>query len=381
MKRIPYGRQHVTAEDIAAVDAVLRSDWLTQGPAVPEFEAAVKAHCGAEHAIAANSATSALHLACRALGLGTGDTLWTSPNTFVASANAALYCGAKVDFVDIEAHTYNMSMDALAGKLVRAEREGVLPRIVMPVHFGGQSCDMRALGTLAQKYGFSVLEDASHAIGGRYLGRPVGDCAFSQAAVFSFHPVKIVTTGEGGMVVTNDATVAEHARTLCSHGTTRDELRMEGASPGAWYYEQLDLGYNYRLTDMQAALGTSQIARLSQYIGRRSELADRYDRLLSDLPAARPERIPDAQSAWHLYVVRVRNRRRVFDLLRAAGIHVNVHYIPVHLQPYYRRRGFAPGDFPAAEAYYSEALTLPLFPGLTEEQQDFVVDRLHEALS
>lgn len=380
MKRIPYGRQHVTAEDISAVEAVLRSDWLTQGPAVEIFENAVKAQCGAAHAVAANSATSALHAACRALGLGPGDTLWTSPNTFVASANAALYCGAKVDFVDIEPGTYNMSMAALADKLTQTEKRGTLPKVVMPVHFGGQSCDMRALAGLAHQYGFSVLEDASHAIGGRYLGIPVGSCAYSRAAVFSFHPVKIVTTGEGGMVVTNDAAVAERTRMLCSHGTTRDVARMGAASPGAWYYEQLELGYNYRLTDIQAALGTSQMARLAQYVELRQARADRYDALLRQAPIRCPARVADANSAWHLYVIRVKERRRVFDALRASGINANVHYFPVHLQPYYRQFGFTMGDFPEAESYYEEALTLPLYPGLTDDQQDFVVERLREVL-
>ena len=380
MKRIPYGRQHVTAEDIAAVEAVLRSDWLTQGPVVEAFESAVMSHCGARFAVAANSATSALHLACRALGLGPGDALWTSPITFIASANAALYCGAGVDFVDIDASTCNMSIDALSAKLKATARKGSLPKVVMPVHFGGQSCDMRAIGTLAKEYGFAVIEDASHAIGGRYRGNPVGNCEYSSIAVFSFHPVKIVTTGEGGMVVTNDAGIAERTRVLASHGVTRDRARMSEPNPDGWYYEQVELGYNYRLTDIQAALGASQMTRIQEVIAQRLARADRYDVLLRDLPAVALSRSKDAKSAWHLYVVQVEERRRVYDAMRAARINVNVHYIPVHLQPFYRRLGFGPGQFPNAEAYYDRALTLPLFPGLTFEQQDYVVATLREAL-
>ena len=387
MGLIPYGRQDVTAEDIAAVEAVLRSDWLTQGPAVEQFEDAVKAYCGARFAVAMTSATSALHVACMALDLGPGDTLWTSPNTFVASANAALYCGAQVDFVDIDERTYNMSVPALAAKLADARRSGKLPKAVMPVHFAGQSCDMRAIGRLAQEYGFTVIEDASHAIGGRYLGKPVGTCEYSSVAVFSFHPVKIVTTAEGGMAVTNDPETAERMRLLRSHGVTRDAKRMHAAPPGPWYYEQVALGYNYRMTDIHAALGSSQMSRVDAYVRARHAVARRYATALADLPLVLPWQDPDCHSAYHLYPVQVdgsrtaRARHEVFAHLRQRQIGVNVHYIPVHTQPYYRERGFAGRSFPAAERYYANALSLPLYPGLDAAGQDRVVAALREALA
>jgi len=387
MGNIPYGRQDVTAEDIAAVEAVLRSDWLTQGPAVEQFEDAVKGYCGARYAVAMNSATSALHVACMALDLGPGDTLWTSPNTFVASANAALYCGAQVDFVDIDERTYNMSATALAAKLADARRSGKLPKAVMPVHFAGQSCDMRAIGRLAQEYGFKVIEDASHAIGGRYLGKPVGTCEYSSIAVFSFHPVKIVTTAEGGMAVTNDPETAERMRLLRSHGVTRDPKRMRAAAPGAWYYEQVALGYNYRMTDIHAALGSSQMKRIDAYVLARQTIAARYDEALSDLPVVLPWQHPDCHSACHLYPVQIdasktsRPRHEVFARLRERQIGVNVHYIPVHTQPYYRALGFEGRSFPASERYYAGALSLPLFPALDAARQDIVVRALREALA
>ncbi|HEX4984487.1 MAG TPA: UDP-4-amino-4,6-dideoxy-N-acetyl-beta-L-altrosamine transaminase [Burkholderiales bacterium] len=382
---IPYGRQDISESDIAAVVEVLRSDWLTQGPVVESFEETVRRHCWAGHAVAVNSATSALHLACRAIGLGPGDTLWTSPNTFVASANAALYCGADVDFVDIDSRTYNLSVPALAEKLERASRSGTLPKVVMPVHFAGQSCDLEGIAQLAHRYGFSVLEDASHAIGGEYKGAPIGDCRFSSMAVFSFHPVKIVTTGEGGMAVTNDSRLADRMRELRSHGITRDPGRMESRAHGPWYYEQTDLGYNYRLTDMQAALGKSQMGRIGEFVDARHRIARRYGELLADLPLILPWQDPDGRSAYHLYPVCIdpartkASRLEVFGKLRASGIGVNVHYIPVHTQPYYRRLGFRPGDFPAAEGYYGRAMSLPMFPGLTEQAQLDVVACLHEA--
>lgn len=383
---IPYGRQDIRQEDIDAVVAVLRSDWLTQGPAVPAFERALAAHCGASHAVAANSATSALHVACLALGLGPGDWLWTSPNTFVASANCGRYCGASVDFVDIDPRTYNMSVGALETKLAEAQRTGRLPKIVVPVHFAGQSCDMRTIRALAEKYEFRIIEDASHAVGGRYLDEAVGNCRYSDIAVFSFHPVKIITTGEGGMALTNDSDLATRMSRLRTHGVTRDAAQMDGRSEGPWYYEQVELGLNYRMTDLQAALGSSQLRRLEAFVARRHELAERYDRLLADLPLIRPWQHPDALSAWHLYVVQLdstrteRSRRDVFDALRAAGIGVNVHYIPVHRQPYYRRLGTASGEFPEADAYYQRALSLPLYTGLTEAGQDRVVAALADAL-
>jgi len=387
MGHIPYGRQDVTAEDIAAVETVLRSDWLTQGPAVEQFEDAVRRYCGAGHAVAMNSATSALHVACMALDLGPGDLLWTSPNTFVASANAALYCGAEVDFVDIDERTYNMSVTALADKLAKARRNGKLPKIVMPVHFAGQSCDMRSIGKLAQEYGFKVIEDASHAIGGRYLGKPVGTCEYSSIAVFSFHPVKIVTTAEGGMAVTNDPETAERMRVLRSHGVTRDPKRMRAAPPGPWYYEQVALGYNYRMTDIHAALGVSQMKRIDAYVHARHAIARRYDEALSDLTAVLPWQDPDCYSAYHLYPVQIdakrtsRTRGEVFARLRQHDIGVNVHYIPVHTQPYYRALGFADKTFPVAERYYEGAISLPLFPALDAARQDSVAHALREALA
>jgi len=384
---IPYGRQDITEADIEAVVAVLRSDWLTQGPMVPRFEAAVAGYTGAGHAVAVNSATSALHIACLALDLGPGDLLWTSPVTFVASANCALYCGADVDFVDIDPRSYNMSPVALEAKLQAAEQAGRLPKIVVPVHLCGQSCDMAAIRALADHYGFRIIEDASHAIGGRYRDAPVGDCRYSDITVFSFHPVKIITTAEGGMALSNDAELAARMEMLRSHGITRDAARMSRPPDGPWYYEQQALGLNYRMTDLQAALGLSQLDRLDDYVARRHALAARYDALLAELPVTRPWQHPDSYSGLHLYVIRVagggdgERRRSVFEGLRTRGIGVNVHYIPVHLQPYYRALGFAPGEFPNAEAYYAEAISLPMYPTLSEAEQDQVVAALREALA
>jgi len=374
---IPYGRQDIDEADIAAVVKALRSDWLTTGPAIERFEEAVKRRTGAAHAVACANGTVSLHLACRALGLGPGDTLWTSPNTFVASANCALYCGAGVDFVDIDPRTYNMSTEALAQKLGRAKQK---PKIVIPVHFAGQPCDMRAIAALAKQYGFSVIEDASHAVGADYLGKPVGDSRYSDITSLSFHPVKIVTSAEGGMTLTQRPELAERLRVLRTHGITRDEKAMAGPREGGWYYEQIELGYNYRITDLQAALGESQMRRLDAFLERRRQLIARYEKLLADLPVTRPFQSPDGRSAWHLYVVLVDHRRKVYDALRAAGIGVNVHYIPVHLQPYYRKLGFKRGDFPNAEAYYERALTLPLFPRMSDADQDQVVRALRKAL-
>jgi UDP-4-amino-4,6-dideoxy-N-acetyl-beta-L-altrosamine transaminase len=383
---IPYGRQDIDEEDIQAVVDVLRSDWLTQGPAVERFEQEVARYCGAKYAVAVNSATSALHIACLAAGLKAGDRLWTSPNTFVASANCALYCGAQPDFVDIDPRTYNLSVDALEEKLVHAEKQGELPSIVIPVHFAGQSCEMDRIAELGQRYGFAVIEDASHAIGGRYRDTAVGSCTFSEMTVFSFHPVKIVTTGEGGMVLTNRRDLYEKLLRLRSHGITRDPALMEGEAEGPWYYQQIELGFNYRMTDIQAALGASQMRRLDRFVLRRRHLAGRYEALLSGLPVILPRQHPDANSAWHLYVVCLRldeigkTRREVFEALRAGGVGVNVHYIPVHCQPYYRKLGFGPGDFPQAERYYQAALSLPLFYGLTDSQQERVAATLKEIL-
>ncbi|MGI9343054.1 MAG: UDP-4-amino-4,6-dideoxy-N-acetyl-beta-L-altrosamine transaminase [Gammaproteobacteria bacterium] len=384
---IPYGRQDVTQADIDEVVSILRSDFLTQGPTVPRFEKLVSDYCGIAHGVAVNSGTAALHVACGALGLGPGDVLWTSPITFVASANCALYCGADVDFVDIDPHTYNMSADALARKLADAERDGRLPKIVMPVHLCGQSCDMRAIAELAKRYGFRIIEDASHAVGARYRDRPVGCCEYSDIAVFSFHPVKIITTAEGGMAMTNDPVLARRMQRLRSHGITREQSEMSGESHGPWYYEQIELGFNYRMTDVHAALGASQIARLDDYVTRRHELARRYDALLAELPLTTPHLDPNAYSSFHLYVIRLRRdeaartHREVFEALRDDGIGVNLHYIPVHRQPYMRALGLAFDDLAEADAYYEEAISLPLYPTLTEADQDRVVAALGRALS
>jgi UDP-4-amino-4,6-dideoxy-N-acetyl-beta-L-altrosamine transaminase len=383
---IPYARQEITEADVDAVVAVLRSDFLTQGPVVPRFETNVAKMCGARHAVAVNSGTSALHIACMALGLGPGDWLWTSPITFLASANCALYCGAEVDFVDIDPRTYNMSVAALEAKLARAEREQRLPKIVMPVHLAGQSADMAGIHTLSRRYGFRIVEDASHAIGGKYRGEYVGNCRYSDIAVFSFHPVKIVTTAEGGMALTNDAVLADKLALLRSHGMTREPAQMTRESEGPWYYQQVELGFNYRLTDLQAALGISQLSRLEEYVSRRHAIARHYDTALAELPVVTPWQHPDIYSGLHLYVVRLqldrirRSRRAVFEHLRAQGIGVNVHYIPVHTQPYYERRGFRAGDFPEAERYYAEAISLPMYPTLTTKQQNQVVAALRAAV-
>jgi UDP-4-amino-4,6-dideoxy-N-acetyl-beta-L-altrosamine transaminase len=379
---IPYGRQSIDQSDIDAVVVALRSDHLTQGPAVPAFEAAVAGHCGVAHAVAVNSATSALHLACLALGVGERDIVWTSPITFVASANCARYCGASVDFVDIDPSTYNLSAAALERKLDGAEKLGRLPKVVIPVHMCGQSCDMAAIHALGRRYGFRIIEDASHAIGGKYQAMPVGRCKFSDITVFSFHPVKIITTGEGGMGVTNDAGLADTMRRLRSHGITREADEMTHPPDGPWYYQQLDLGFNYRMTDIQAALGTSQMEKLEEFVSARISLARRYDTLLSELPLLVPRQHPDALSAWHLYVIRLDlaackdSHAGIFQKLREAGIGVNLHYIPVYLQPYYQRLGFHQGHCPEAERYYAEAVSLPMYSGLTEAQQDKVVDTL-----
>jgi UDP-4-amino-4,6-dideoxy-N-acetyl-beta-L-altrosamine transaminase len=380
---IPYGRQHITPEDIAAVTAVLQSDFLTQGPAIPRFEQAVASQVGARHAVAVNSATAALHIACLALELGPGDVLWTVPNTFVASANCARYCGADVDFVDIDPRTWNLSLPLLREKLAQTRRAGTrLPKIVVPVHFAGQPTDQEEIQALSREYGFKVIEDASHAIGASRHGEKAGSCRWSDIVIFSFHPVKIITTGEGGLALTNNPVWAERMATLRTHGITRDPARFTRRDEGAWHYEQQSLGLNYRLTDLQAALGSSQLTRLEEYVARRNELAAHYDTALAGLPVRRPFVAPGNRSAWHLYPVRVdaTRRRSVFDAMRAAGIGVNVHYTPVHLQPYYRQLGFAPGCCPEAEAHGAEVVTLPLHPLLTAADQARVVDELRAAL-
>jgi len=377
MNPIPYSRQEISDADIAAVVDILRSPFLTQGPAVERFEAEFAALHKGGYAVAACNATAALHLACLALGVGPGDMVWTSPISFVASANCALYCGADVGFVDIDPVTRNMSVDALAERLAAAERDGRLPKVVIPVDFSGLPCDLQEIRMLADRYGFKIVSDSSHAVGATYHGEAIG--RYADISVFSFHPVKIVTTGEGGICLTDDAALAERIRLLRSHGITRDVAQMSGGSEGSWYYEQIDLGFNYRITDIQAALGSSQLTGLDEKYRRRDDAARRYDDKLAGLPLKLPVRLNDRQSAHHLYVVEVAagaSRNAVFAALRAGGILVNVHYIPIHLQPYYRARGFAPGDFPASEAYYAGAITLPLFPSLAPSEQDYVIERL-----
>jgi len=384
---IPYGRQHINQADINAVVDVLHSDFLTQGPAVPAFEAAVADYCGAEYSVAVNSATAALHLACLSLGVGPGDHVWTSPISFVASSNCALYCGASVDFVDIDPKTYTMSVVRLAEKLEQAKLEKKLPKVIIPVHLCGQSCQMEDIHRLSQQYGFRIIEDAAHAIGGRYQQQPIGNCRYSDITVFSFHPVKIITTGEGGMALTNQPKLAEKMMLLRSHGITRDPQLMTHEPDGDWYYQQVDLGFNYRITDLQAALGSSQMTRIDEFVARRRELAALYDERLSSLPLTCPWQNTDSISARHLYVIRLklqrtaRSHRQIFSALRASGIGVNLHYIPIHTQPFYQKLGFKTGDFPESERYYTEAISLPLFATLSEQQLDQVVDAVQEAVT
>lgn len=383
---IPYGRQDINDADIQAVVDVLRSDFLTQGPAIPAFEKIVAHYCGAEHAVAVNSATSALHLACLALEVGAGDIVWASPITFVASANCALYCGATVDFVDIDPNSYNLSVERLSEKLQQAEKGGKLPKVVIAVHLCGQPCDMAAIHSLSERYGFKIIEDASHAIGGKYRGESIGNCRYSDITVFSFHPVKIVTTGEGGMALTSNPALAKKMRLLRSHGISS---ALEDMHPRPedeiWNYQQIDLGFNYRMTDIQAALGLSQMQRLDEFVAKRQAIARRYDQLLADLPLTTPWQHPDGYSSCHLYVIRLqldkidRTHRQVYQAMHAQGILVNLHYIPVYRQPYYEKMGFKKGYCPEAEQYFLEAISIPLYPGLTEAQQEQVAAAIRMA--
>ena len=385
---IPYGRHDISQADIEAVVDVLRSDFLTQGPTIPAFEVAIAKYCNAQHAVATNSATSALHIACLALGVTRGDTVWTTPITFVASANCALYCGASVDFIDIDPRTYNLSVVCLTEKLEEAEKAGRLPKVVIPVHLCGQPCDMASIYALSQQYGFKVIEDASHAIGGRYKGNPIGNCRFSDITVFSFHPVKIITTGEGGMAVTNDVALAKRMRLLRSHGIVSTLAEMHPRpTQEIWNYQQIALGFNYRMTDIEAALGLSQMQRLSTFVAQRQKISKRYDELFSDLPVLTPWQHSDSYSSYHLYVIRLKlaeielTQRQVYDALHAAEVLVNLHYIPVYLQPYYEQMGFRAGHCPQAEKYYSEALSIPVYPGLTTGQQDHVVEVIRKMVN
>lgn len=377
---IPYGKQDINQQDIDGVIEVLMSDFLTQGPKVPEFEQALISHSGAKHAFVVNSATSALHIACMALELGDGDWFWTSPVTFVASANAGIYCGAKVDFVDIDPKTYNLCPKKLEQKFIEAKLTGTLPKVLIPVHLCGQPCEMKAIHRLCRQYGVKIIEDASHAIGGLYLDEPIGNCEYSDITVFSFHPVKVVTTAEGGAALTNDDKIAKKISLYRSHGITRDQEMMTETSHGDWYYQQIALGYNYRMTDIQASLGVTQLRRLNEFVSQRHSIARRYDVLLKDLPVQIPFQLEDTYSGLHLYVIRLNlsiisnSHKKVFEGLREKNIGVNLHYIPVHLQPYYADMGFQYGDFPESEKYYSEAISLPMYPNLSNKDQDRVVE-------
>jgi UDP-4-amino-4,6-dideoxy-N-acetyl-beta-L-altrosamine transaminase len=384
---ISYGKQSINQSDIDSVVNVLKSDFLTQGPQIPLFEKTVSDYCGSRYGVAVNSATSALHIACLALGLEKGDYLWTSPNTFVASANCGLYCGAQIDFVDIDLKTYNISIEELEKKLIQAKKVNKLPKIIIPVHFSGQSCDMRKIHLLSQKYGFNIIEDASHAIGGKYLDKPIGGCQYSDITVFSFHPVKIITTAEGGLATTNDKELLTRMQLYRSHGVTRDPELMTKDIEGSWYYQQVDLGFNYRMTDLQAALGISQMVRLDEFVSTRHKVRERYDLLLNGSRMIKPYQDKNSYSALHLYPIQIhfddvgKSRLQVFNELRLNNIGVNVHYIPVHTQPFFCQFGFRLGDFPNTEAYYNKAISIPIHSDMSVNQQDLVINTLNKIIN
>ena len=383
---IPYGRQNISNDDIEAVVSVLKSDYLTQGPIVPKFEDDISQYTGASYAVAVNSGTSALHVACLSLGLAENEWLWTSSISFVASANCGLYCGAKIDFVDIDPITWNISVERLETKLIEARENNKLPKVLVAVHLSGLPCDMREIYNLSKEYGFFIIEDACHAIGGKYYNEQIGNCRYSDITVFSFHPVKTITTGEGGMAVTNNYELATKMGMLRSHGITRDPELMDHDPDGPWYYQQIDLGFNYRMTDMQAALGVSQLSRLDYNVKKRHDISDFYDETLSDLPLRLPYRSKEKYSGAHLYIIRLeiekieRKHKDVYQILRNAGVGVNIHYIPIHTQPYYQKLGFSFGDFPESESYYREAVSLPIFPDLSERDQGFIVSAVRNCL-
>ena len=383
---IPYSRQNISEEDITAITDVLKSDYLTQGPKTPEFEKIVSEYCGVKYGCAVNSATSGLHIACLALGVGKGDIVWTSPISFVASSNCALYCGATVDFVDIDSLSNNMSVISLEEKLILAKKKGNLPKVVIPVHLSGKSCDMERIHDLGREYDFKIIEDASHAIGASYKNQKVGSCSYSDITVFSFHPVKIITTCEGGMCMTNDGDLYNLLLRYRSHGITRHSEEMKNKPDGLWYYEQLNLGYNYRLNDLQSVLGISQMQKLDSFVKERNIIATSYNGLFSrsqiDLPKIKSENY----SSWHLYIIRINsnnnglNRNFVFEKLRNNGVYVNVHYIPIYRHPYYQKMNFKLKDYPEAEKYYKEAISIPIFPGMTSEQQEKIISIISEPI-
>ncbi len=384
---IPYARQNISEQDIEAVARVLRSDFITQGPVVAQFEAAIAHYCNAQYAIAVSSGTAALHLACLALNVSKGDIVWTSPNTFVASANCALYCGASIDFIDIDPVTYNISIEVLQQKLAIARKNNQLPAVIIAVHFAGQSCDMQAIYKLSQEYGFKIIEDAAHALGADYQNHKIGSCRYSDISIFSLHPAKMITSGEGGLILTNNRTLADKVTLLRTHGISRDRSLMKGEPHGDWYYQQLELGYNYRVSDIQAALGLSQLTRLDEFVARRREIADYYNKQLNTLPVTIPQQNSDCQSSWHLYVIALaldkisKTRKQVFDELRQHNIGVHVHYIPVHTQPYFVNMGFKEQDFPNSISYYQQAITLPVFVDLRNETIDYIIHTLSEIIA